>query len=590
MMASARFARGVGAALFALVIACGGASGDKVSAAQEVTVAIAPDGETLYPGDRETFTASVMGTADQSVTWAVVEGDAGGAVSGDGTYTAPATEGVYHLVATSRVSPTSKATSSVSVSSWARRRVTVAVDPATATVAAGGSQAFSCSVSGSSDTACTWSVREGAAGGAVTSAGVYTAPQAAGTYHVVATSEADATRTATATVTVTASQAQAVAVTIAPRTASVSAGGSQAFSCSVTGSTDAACTWSVQEGASGGAVTSAGVYTAPQAAGTYHVVAKSQADVTKSDTATVTVTAPPPSVAVTIAPTTASLTAGGSRSFTCSVTGSTDTACTWSVQEGASGGSVTSAGVYTAPQAAGTYHVVAKSHADATKSGTAAVTVTAPSPVVAVTIAPTTASLTAGGSRTFTCSATGSSDTACTWSVQEGASGGSVTSEGVYTAPQTAGTYHVVAKSHADATRSATAAVTVTAPTPSVAISLTPTMTAVDACDTLTFAATVTGSSNTAVAWSVSEGSAGGTVSSSGVYTAPATGGTYHVVATSNADPTKSQTATVTVTERIVSVEVTPGSTTVTAGGTVQFTATVTTTCGSFTQSGEATN
>jgi hypothetical protein len=273
MMASARFARGVGAALFALVIACGGASGDKVSAAQEVTVAIAPDGETLYPGDRETFTASVMGTADQSVTWAVVEGDAGGAVSGDGTYTAPATEGVYHLVATSRVSPTSKATSSVSVSSWARRRVTVAVDPATATVAAGGSQAFSCSVSGSSDTACTWSVREGAAGGAVTSAGVYTAPQAAGTYHVVATSEADATRTATATVTVTASQAQAVAVTIAPRTASVSAGGSQAFSCSVTGSTDAACTWSVQEGASGGAVTSAGVYTAPQAAGTYHVVA-----------------------------------------------------------------------------------------------------------------------------------------------------------------------------------------------------------------------------------------------------------------------------------------------------------------------------
>jgi plastocyanin len=82
----------------------------------------------------------------------------------------------------------------------------------------------------------------------------------------------------------------------------------------------------------------------------------------------------------------------------------------------------------------------------------------------------------------------------------------------------------------------------------------------------------------------VSEGSTGGSVSASGVYTAPATGGTYHVVAASQADPSKTQSATVTVTERILSVGVSPGSTTVTPGGTVQFTATVTTTCGAFTQ------
>jgi hypothetical protein len=68
------------------------------------------------------------------------------------------------------------------------------------------------------------------------------------------------------------------------------------------------------------------------------------------------------------------------------------------------------------------------------------------------------------------------------------------------------------------------------------------------------------------------------------VYTAPSAGGTYHVVATSQADPTKSQSATVTVTERILSVAVTPSSTTVATGGAVQFTATVTTTCGAFTQ------
>ena len=51
----------------------------------------------------------------------------------------------------------------------------------------------------------------------------------------------------------------------------------------------AAVTWSVQEGAPGGSVTAAGVYTAPGTAGTYHLVATSQADATKSATATVTV-------------------------------------------------------------------------------------------------------------------------------------------------------------------------------------------------------------------------------------------------------------------------------------------------------------
>ncbi len=60
------------------------------------------------------------------------------------------------------------------------------------------------------------------------------------------------------------------------------------------------------------------------------------------------------------------------------------------------------------------------------------------------------------------------------------------------------------------------------------------------------FVATVTGPANTAVTWSVTE-AGGGTVSAAGVYTAPGSRGTYHVVATSVADPARSATATVTV-------------------------------------------
>lgn len=47
-----------------------------------------------------------------------------------------------------------------------------------------------------------WSVTEGAAGGAVSATGLYTAPASAGTYHVVVAAKADAAKKATATVTV----------------------------------------------------------------------------------------------------------------------------------------------------------------------------------------------------------------------------------------------------------------------------------------------------------------------------------------------------------------------------------------------------
>lgn len=93
-------------------------------------------------------------------------------------------------------------------------------------------------------------------------------------------------------------------------------------------------------------------------------------------------TTPPPTqgVTVTVSPTSAALTTRGTRTFTATVTGNTNTAVTWSVQEGSAGGTITSAGAYTAPSAAGTYHVIATSKADTTKKATATVTVTAPAP------------------------------------------------------------------------------------------------------------------------------------------------------------------------------------------------------------------
>ena len=161
---------------------------------------------------------------------------------------------------------------------------------------------------------------------------------------------------------------------------------------------------------------------------------------------------------------------------------------------------------------------------------------------VAVAVAPVTAALLAGAQQQFAAAVTGTSNTAVIWSVQE-SGGGTVSTTGLYTAPATGGTFHVRATSVADPTKSASATVSVTA----VSVAISPTSASVVVGNTRQFTATVTGTSNTAVTWAVLE-SGGGTVSASGLYTAPATAGTYRVRATSVADPTKSASATVTVT------------------------------------------
>jgi hypothetical protein len=74
-------------------------------------------------------------------------------------------------------------------------------------------------------------------------------------------------------------------------------------------------------------------------------------------------------------------------------------------------------------------------------------------------VAPSSVSLSPGGTQQFTAA---SSDGAVLWSVAEG-SGGKVDASGVYTAPLADGIYHVVARSHADPTRSAQATVSVKA-------------------------------------------------------------------------------------------------------------------------------
>lgn len=282
-------------------------------------------------------------------------------------------------------------------------------------------------------------------------------------------------------------------------------------------------------------------------------------------------------VTVAVDPGSADLATGQAMQFAAAVTGTADLLVTWKVDE-AEGGTVDQAGLYTAPATAGSYHVRAVSHAQPEISGVAAVTVSIP-PAGSVVISPKSTSVTAGGTVTFTATVMGLASSTVTWKLQEASGCGSVSASGVYTAPAAAGTCHVVATSTADTSRSDVATVTVTAP---LAITISPTTGAVDACKTLQLAATVTGGTDRAVVWSVAEGATGGTVSGTGLYTAPSTAGTYHVVAAAHASSSVTARATVTVQDHILSITVNPPTASASPGSKQQFSATVTTSCGSF--------
>jgi alpha-L-arabinofuranosidase len=163
-------------------------------------------------------------------------------------------------------------------------------------------------------------------------------------------------------------------------------------------------------------------------------------------------------VAVGVSPGSVTLEAGQTQPFSAAVTGTTNSSVTWTVQE-PSGGTIDANGLYAAPTVAGTYHITATSVADNTKSDTAAVTVTAGSSNVVVTILPSSVDLAPGGTQQFDVSVTGTDDDTVAWSVVETGNCGHITATGLYTAPGSDATCHVHAASNADNSRYATATV-----------------------------------------------------------------------------------------------------------------------------------
>ena len=190
-------------------------------------------------------------------------------------------------------------------SSAPKQPIIVIVTPLSVSVPVGQSQTFIATVTGTSNTAVTWSVT---GSGSITSAGVYTAPSTVPTpsqVTVKATSQADSTKSGTAMVTVTSASSGPVAVS--PAAVTVEVFTTQQFSAMINGQTSTAVTWQVNGVPGGntvtGTISTSGLYSAPHSISnsiippngapvTVQIRAVSTANASNSGTATVTLQVP----------------------------------------------------------------------------------------------------------------------------------------------------------------------------------------------------------------------------------------------------------------------------------------------------------
>jgi hypothetical protein len=564
------------------------------------TVAVSPSSAQLKLGGQLQFTAT--GSADGVVLWSITgsgcSGISCGMITSGGLYTAPSTApnpSVVKVIATSLADLTQSGSASVTIGAPV---IGVTISPMAATIAQSGQQQFSATVSGSANMAVNWIVSgvgcSGSSCGTVSSTGLYTAPAVIPTpaqVTVTATSVAAPTVWASATVGIT--PASSVSVSVSPSPVQVGMGSTQLFSSTVTGSTNTSVTWTVAgtgcSGSACGTISSAGLYTAPAVIPTpalVTVTATSVAAPTQSGTASATIVVPP--VSVMVAPSMAQVPTGGQQQFTSTVTGTANTAVTWSVTgsgcSGAACGTISTSGVYTAPSTVpnpAQVSVTATSVAAPTKSASAAVTINS-----GLVVTPSLPTLAPGAKQQFTASGPGSG--VVIWSASgSGCSGitcGSINSTGLYTAPATAPNPAIVkitATSLSNATITGSTWVTIDTPG-LVAVMVSPANAQVGVGAQQQFTAAVTGTSNTAVVWSVSgltcAGADCGTITSGGLYTAPLivpNPSSVTVKATSVADSTKTSSAMVTITQQIA-VSISPNPAQVAVGAVQKFTAQVT--------------
>jgi hypothetical protein len=565
-----------------------------------IAVTVDPASASVLLGNSQVFAATVTDTSNTAVSWSVngVPGGnaAVGTIDAAGHYTAPANlpPSTFVTVQASSAADNSKSGASrVTIES----DVSVSVSPQALPVELGASRPFSAAVNstGNPNRAVTWVLSgSGCAGtscGTVEPSGTYTAPRvltAPPNVTLTAISVADPSKSGSGAVTITSSFSLAVT-----GPSSVNAGATAAFMAALTPAANSnpsrVVSWSVSgagcSGASCGTISSTGSYTAPlipPSPPAVQVIATPQADPSKAVSLPVTIV---PEISVSVSPTAATVALGGTQGFQATVTGAQDSTVTWDAN-GIAGGNAAVGTIlnpqtnpdittYTAPQTlpqGGSVTVRARSNANPSISASATITFTT---AINVALTPANATRATNHRQTFTAQVNNTANQNVTWQVNGIAGGNSATGQicvvGLgpcrqifgsnggsvdYLAPAgipSPNPVTVTTVSQADSSKDASATVTIL---PHVLVSVFPGSVAMAGGARQRFTATLTGTDNQQVTWSVTGaacGSAGvcGSIDPAGLYTAPMTAPApdlINIVATSSEDTSQSGNASVTIT------------------------------------------
>ena len=409
----------------------------------------------------------------------------------------------------------------------------------------GGSAGCSAAVQGSGNysSAVTWSTSIGS----ISSTGVLSAPLTllAPSITVTATSVTDSTKSGSVTLSLGAGSA-ITAVAVSCKATTLVDGSTTTCTPTVTstGSISTAVTWST----TAGSISSTGLLTAPKTGTSVTVTATSVANPSKKASVALTLTPLPTisGVLVTCQATSISVSTSTPCASSTTGTGSFTSAVTWST----SAGSITPAGVLTAPANGSSVTVKATSTEDPTKSGTTVVSLTAALAISNphVTVTSTTVTV------TWTLNST-QANSAVSYSTPGSAE--SITPYNPSTSAQPTFTLNgfkpstpvsLVLQSWLPNGQSVSASLSATTSAGSSTISSVAvycSSNSVQAGSTLACSpgVTGTGSYSNAVTWSTSAGS----ITSAGVLTAPKTGTSVVIKATSVQDTSKFATKTIAI-------------------------------------------
>ncbi len=464
---------------------------------------------------------------------------------------------------------------------------TITTQPASQTVTTGQTAAFTVATTGSSPLSYQWRKNGTGILGATSSS--YTTPATTisdngAQFSVVVSNTAGSATSAAATLTVNAATV-APSITTQPANQTVTAGQTASFSVAATGTAPLSYQWQKNGVAISGATSSS--YTTPATTSSdngaqFTVAVSNTAGSVTSSAATLTVNAAPVAPSITTQPTSQTVTAGQTATFTVAAAGTAPLSYQW--QKNGINIAGATAATYATPatttsDSGSTFRVLVSNTAGSVTSSAATLTVNAAAVAPSITTQPSNQTVTAGQTASFSVAATGTAPLSYQWQKNGVAISGATSSS--YTTPATIssdnGAQFTVAVSNIAGSMTSTAA-TLTVNAAAVAPSLTtqPTNQTVTAGQTASFSMAATGTAPLSYQWQ--KNGVNITGATAATYTTPATttsdsGSTFRVLVSNTAGSVTSSAATLTVNAAAVAPSITsqPSNQTVTAGQTASF-------------------